>query len=392
MSEHTFEDVIQAAVENKIIPGAVLVATNKSGTLNYAKAFGTAGILPDAKPLTLDSTFWIASCTKLVTTIACMQCVERGLFSLDSPEDVAKLLPEYAEPEILTGLDDQGKPILVPAKNRITLRMMLTHTSGMSYDIMNPTIAAWRKSRGEPCGSLVNLEGCRSPLVFEPGEEWEYGTGIDWAGQMVERANGGRSLETYLQENIWGPLDIHHMTFHLEKKEEVRNLLADMTARMPETDLLVPTGDHVIADPAKDALGGSGLYGDAVEYMKILNSILRDDGKLLKSASIKEMFQPQLSEKCKTSLVQKLVKHSLEAGAPLSCGLGGAYNLEDLKDGRRRKGSLTCGGLPNLFWWIDQQAGVAGMYASQVVPTNDLKSAELFLEFEKGIYKMLGSS
>lgn len=85
-------------------------------------------------PLTLDSTFWIASCTKLLTTIACLQGVERDFFSLDSPDDIARFLSEIASPDILTGFDAEGKPITVPAKKRFMLRQLLTHTSGMSYE------------------------------------------------------------------------------------------------------------------------------------------------------------------------------------------------------------------------------------------------------------------
>lgn len=228
--------------------------------------------------------------------------------------------------------------------------MILTHTSGMCYDLVNPNLIEWRKNRGEESGNLRDIYGCRSPLVFEPGEEWEYGTGLDWAGQMVERANGGKKLETYFKDNIWDPLDIRTMTFHLEKKEEVRSELVDMTARVPQTGVLVHSGSHIIADPAKDALGGAGLYGDALGYLRILASILRDDGKLLKSASIKEMFQPQLSDKTKESLMQKLKENSIDEGTPLTWGLGGVYNFANFKDGRRKKGSLAWGGMPNLYW------------------------------------------
>lgn len=321
-----------------------------SGTLNYAKAFGKAGVLPDAPPLTFDSIFRLASCTKLITTIAALQCVERGLFSLDSAEDVARLLPEYAHPEILTGLDDDGKAILVPAKNKITLRMLLTHSSGLAYDFLNPQLIAWRNGRGEKPRSLIDIEGCHLPLLYEPGEKWEYGVGIDWAGQMVERANEGMKLETYLQDNILGPLDAQNMTFHLETKEEIRSQVVDITARVPETGVLVHTDQIIVPDPAKDALGGGGLYGDAGSYMKLLASILKDDGKLLKNASVAQMFQPQLSEASKESFMQKPRSSSIDPDTPLSWGFGGVYNFADFKDDRRKKGSLAWGGMPNLLW------------------------------------------
>jgi CubicO group peptidase (beta-lactamase class C family) len=114
---------------------------------------------------------WIASCSKLVTTIAALQCVERGLFTLDDPTAVDRLLPEWKDPEILTGFTEDGKPILQPAKEKITLRKLLTHTSGVAYDMMHPMLIQWRQSRGEkPLAVRTPVtEGYKHPLVFEPG-------------------------------------------------------------------------------------------------------------------------------------------------------------------------------------------------------------------------------
>ncbi|KZP22362.1 beta-lactamase [Athelia psychrophila] len=400
MAPSTFEDDFQAAVENKVIPGAVLVATNTSGTLNYAKAFGSTGVSPDAQPLTLDSTFWLASCTKLMATVAALQCVERGLFSLDSPEDVARLLPEFKTPDIVTSeLAEHGRTTtkLHPAKNGITLRQLLTHTCGMANDFGNPALLAWRHSRGEEgCHFEVDISKLQAPLVFEPGEGWDYSTGLDWAGQMVERANGGILLETYMQENVWGPLGMRSTTFHLERNESVRTRLAGLSERVPETGLLVPA-PAIMADPARDATGGAGAYASAPDYLQVLTSILRDDGTLLKSATVAEMFTQQLQTTTdaipgsQDAWMDKLRSGNISVGidptpADITWGIGGTLLLEDL-DGRRQKGTLAWWGYPNLFWWIDRKAGVTGFYAGQVLPARDAKSMELFARFEKEIYQ-----
>ncbi|KAA6412834.1 MAG: hypothetical protein FRX48_03827 [Lasallia pustulata] len=159
-----FEELMRNAVANKVVPGAVLVATNKAGTFNYGEAFGLGGLNPDSKPLHLDSTYWVASCTKLMTTICALQCVEKGLFSLDSSEDVKRLIPEMADAEILTGFDaaSDGAPITKSPGRKFTLRQMLTHSSGMGYDSFSPPLINWRKTRGEGpltlCGDLI--KGC----------------------------------------------------------------------------------------------------------------------------------------------------------------------------------------------------------------------------------------
>jgi CubicO group peptidase (beta-lactamase class C family) len=134
---------------------------------------------------------WLASCSKLVTTIAALQCVERGLFTLDDPADVDRLLPEWKDSEVLTGFNEDGQPVLQPAKEKITLKQLLTHTSGVAYDVMHPLLMQWRQSQGQELLAIKTpiTVGFKHPLVFEPGTGWMYGAGLGLAGLMVARAN-----------------------------------------------------------------------------------------------------------------------------------------------------------------------------------------------------------
>ncbi|KAF7973271.1 hypothetical protein HWV62_15709 [Athelia sp. TMB] len=235
----TFRSVLQG-VKN-------IGLTTISGALDYSKAFGKAGVLSYSKPLALQSTFCIASCTKLLTAIACLQCVEQDLFSLDSPDDVAKLLPEYAHPEILIGLDGQGKAMMAPAENKISLRQMLTHSSGMGYDLdYIPRLVAWRKSKNEAPRAFDMSVRDPSCLIFEPDEEWEYGASADWAGAMAERVSG-LNLSAFMQKHIWEPLSIKHLTFHVESNGMVRQHLVSVPARNPDTGRLEHSPDSIIA-------------------------------------------------------------------------------------------------------------------------------------------------
>ncbi|KZP25124.1 beta-lactamase/transpeptidase-like protein [Athelia psychrophila] len=309
---------------------------------------------------------------------------------------IARLLPELAAPEILTGFDAEGKPVTTPAKNRITLRQMLTHTAGMTYEFMDPLLSTWRKT---PEGSRAHddafVGAYLMPLVYEPGTSWRYSMGIDWAGKLVERANGGVALEAYMQQYIWGPLNMQDITFHLEKNARVAQRRVEMTARVPDSELLVldTTKNMFAPDVVSYASGGVGLWGSASDYLKVLTSILRDDGKLLGSETVAEMFKPQLSPASKDDWMTLLknpagnaaLTGNVPMGMELSWGIGGFQSLEDMPGGRRKKGSLAWIGLPNLFWWIDPEAGVAGLYASQIVPT-DRKSTDLFATFEKDVY------
>jgi len=118
--------------------------TAGSGQIRYLKAEGFTSVEPAAaRPILPDSTFWIASFTKLLTTVAALQCVEKGLLSLDG--DVSGILPEWKSPDILTGFDAEGEPMLKKATKKITLRLLLTHSSGMSYVMMSPELRTWQE-------------------------------------------------------------------------------------------------------------------------------------------------------------------------------------------------------------------------------------------------------
>ena len=294
-----------------------------------------------------------------MTTIAALQCVERGLFTLDSAEDVKRLIPERTSfNDILTGFDDSGNPVFKKAAAEITTRQFLTHTSGVGYDL-TLFLERWRKHRGEESLTLSGeiIKGYLTPLTFNPGDSWEYGAGLDWAGLMIERANGGKKLGQFMKENIWDPLGMTSTTFHLEEQEDVRTRLASMSVRLPSGEI-APFNVSVLKDPAKDDLGGAGIFSTATDYLRILASILRNDEKLLKKESVEEMFTPQLTPVQKAAYMKLadgipgLNTHlagRLKPGTEITWGLGGAIIEEDVPDGRK-KGSMFWGGLPNLCW------------------------------------------
>src|SRR5262245_45000545 len=177
-----------------------MAATDKA--ILYEGAFGTRD-LAKGPEMTADTIFRIASMTKAVTSVAAMQLVEQGKLQLDQP--IGGILPELSAPQVLEGFDDAGAPRLRPAKRPITLRQLLTHTAGFGYEFLNADMIRYVKASGTPSGSTGKLASLRLPLVFDPGERWEYGINIDWAGRAVE-AVSGVPLEVYFREHILGPL------------------------------------------------------------------------------------------------------------------------------------------------------------------------------------------
>lgn len=383
----TLEETFEQAVTDGVFPGAVILSMNKSGKSTYGKAFGKTSMDEGAKDLQLNSVFQIASMTKLMTSIAALQLVEKGLIGLD--EDMSPHIPELASQGVLQGFTSDGKPIIEDRKNPLKLRYLLTHSSGAAYSNWDPKLLKYEASRGRlPGVGSTMSERFVYPLIYEPGTSWNYGTGIDWAGRVVEKVTG-ETLEDYMRKAIWDPLGIKNISFWAKQNPDMNARLAGMTTRDPASGKVVTYTGPFLNDNSKDCFGGHGAYADLTDYLKILHSILADDEKLLKKATTALMFQPQLSKESKAA--QKTTMNIPEIAGmfvgdfPTSIdydwGLGGIL-VEGDNEGRRKKGTLIWSGLPNLFWFIDRTAGLCGVFGTQVLPNGDPKVEETIKAFE----------
>ena len=217
----------------------------------------------------------------------------------------------------------------------------------------------WRASRGEQLSPGKTIpEKYTFPLLYEPGEWWSYSVGIDWAGKLLERAlDNGQSLGDYLNENVWKPLGINSMTLHLQDRPDLQPRMAVMSKRSPETGKAVHSGEDMMGRNVEDDMGGAGIYCCAPEYLKILHSILANDGKLLKPETVTDvMFQPQLTEESQKGLnkicadpIWRFTLGGLPVESVKNWGIGGLLISTDLP-ASRKAGTMTWGGLPNLTW------------------------------------------
>ncbi|KIW17991.1 hypothetical protein PV08_02277 [Exophiala spinifera] len=382
------EELFETACSNSDIRGAVLVAASADDTFQYQQAFGRASSESD---LTLESTFWIASCSKLVTSIAALQCVEKGLVKLD--DDVTSILPEIKDIDILRGFDESlGRPILGKCQNTVTLRGLLTHSTGLGYAFSNPLLIRWRayqnKSTALPASEFE--KNYFMPLLHEPGESWVYGTGIEWAGILIERIVG-TNLQSYLQQHVWDPVGVKDMTFHLEQRPDIQARLSCMSVRLSSSKIDWTT-ERVVPDPIHHELGGVGIYSTALDYLKIMKSILANDGRLLQGQTVDEMFRPQLTSNSAKALCDLVAAKETSTGfgvpqcVSVDHGLAGMLILEDIQTGRK-SGSMSWGGYPNLKWWIDRKTGLCGLYASQLIPPGDAMSVKMYEIFQAEMYK-----
>ncbi|OBT41107.1 hypothetical protein VE00_08539 [Pseudogymnoascus sp. WSF 3629] len=349
------EAVFQKAVEDGTLPGVVVAARSRDEMFSYDRAFGKDACSPSGQQLRIDSSMAIASMTKLMTSIAVLHLAERQVIGLD--EDVTKYIPDLARQGILVGWDAEGRPLVLKRHNQITLRHLLTHSSGVGYDMSNSDLAKYTAYCGRKinCGSTVS-ERFDYPLIFEPGLGWEYGAGIDWAGQVIERLTG-QTLETYMRENISEPLGIKGMTFWPERDVRTDSTRMQMSIRDPDSGHAVPFQKPFLTEGVGECFGGQGVYTNMEDFIKVLHSLLLDDGKLLNKQSTVSLFRSHISKASKDALnsfLNSCGSNPAFIGVfnnqdEYDWGLGGLLALHDQPSGRT-KGTLLWSGKPNLFW------------------------------------------
>jgi CubicO group peptidase (beta-lactamase class C family) len=232
----------------------------------------------------------------------------------------------------------------------------------------------------------------RTPLLFDPGERWEYGINIDWAGKMVE-AVSGQKLGAYMKANVFEPLGMRDTAFQIS--DDMRARLAKIHQR-GEDDGFEALLDLEIPQEPEFEMGGGGLYGTVLDYASFVRMILnrgRADGRqVLKPETVEQMSVNQMGECRVCGLKTAMPPLSNDAeffpGMPKTWGLSFMINTERAPTGRNA-GSLAWAGLANSYYWIDPTAGIGGVYATQVLPFADKKALPLFLEFEKTVYDQL---
>jgi len=382
MAKEDIDRVLSEAVSSGRVPGVVALASDSSGPI-YQGAFGSRG----GAPMVLDTVFRIASMTKAVTGVAAMQCVERGALTLDGP--AGEIVPELAEPQVLEGFDADGKPRLRPARRKITLRMLLTHTAGFVYPVWNANFNRYCEVTGFPVVMSGKLAALNAPLGFEPGERWEYGINIDWAGRMVEAASG-QDLDTYMRANIFAPLGMRDTGFVPTQEQQARSTQAH--SRNPDGSL-TPIERTPFAR-AEFFAGGGALWSTGPDYMAFLRMLL-DGGsfngaRILKPETVVLMAQNHIGDLLVEKLPSSQPAMSQDAeffpGMKKKWGLSWLINTEDVP-GRRSAGSLTWAGLFNTYFWLDPKRQVTGTILTQILPFADPTVLQLLDEFETAVYR-----
>jgi CubicO group peptidase (beta-lactamase class C family) len=378
--------LLRGATDEGDVPGVIATATTRNGTI-YEGAFGER-VLGQNAAMTTDTVVWIASMTKALTGTAAMQLVEQGKLELDTP--ASRWAPELADVKVLIGWDND-QPVTRAPKRPITLRHLLTHTAGFAYDLWSPDLIRYEKVKGIPGIISCQNIALTTPLMFDPGERWEYGINIDWAGKMVESVSGKR-LGAYLQENLFSPLGMNNTAFKITP--DMRARLAKIHMR-GEDGKFAPTDIEIPQEPEFE-MGGGGLYSTAGDYLLFVRMILNrgtgNGNRVLKAETVDLMSRNAMGDTkvrmLKTAMPALTNDAEFFPGMPKDWGLSFMINEERAPTGRSA-GSLAWAGLANTYFWIDQRKGVGGVYLTQVLPFADEKSLPLFYAFEKAVYQSM---
>jgi CubicO group peptidase (beta-lactamase class C family) len=392
-------DYLQGLVDERKIAGAVALVT-KDGEVVYSDAVGHRNV-EAAAPMTEDTIFRIMSMTKPITSVGALILVDEGLISLDDP--VAKYIPAFARVQVAVQ-GPSGKYRNVKAERKVTIRDLLTHTSGLTYTfVASEHIAALYKKAGvsdglrETPGTMADnvAKLVKLPLTSQPGKAFNYGLSTDVLGHVIEKVSG-KTLSEFLEERIFTPLDMKDTGFRVAEEDEDRLAAVyqpkadDKTVEpLPEGGVengnLAYSATYPLARESKYYSGGAGLVSTARDYARFAQMLL-DGGKLgdvqiLKPETAAMMVENQIGD--------------LTLGMPGSddkFGLGVGVTTEAVAGATDpapgSPGSFTWGGFYNTLFWVDPEQKLVAVMMTQIFPWDHLA---MWPAFRAHVYEALSA-
>lgn len=358
------DNVLNEYVDNHWIPGAVAVVTRK-GKVVYKKSFGYKNVEQN-QPMKTDDIFRIASQTKAITTVALMMLYEEGKFLLDDP--VHQYIPEFEDPTVLVEIDlEIGKYETEPAKSQITIRQLLTHTSGIGYGFIHPKMNFFYEPAGIPDGFVVSdatlgdkiILLAKQPLLFEPGSDWAYGLNTDVAGYLVEVLSE-MTLQEYFSEKIFKPLGMDDSHFYLPEDKLDRLV----TIYESTEDGIKPSEEDSYNYPFEGGMsyfsGGAGISATAMDYTRFMQMLL-NGGEL----NGKRLLGRKTIDLITTNQIGDL---RIWGGAEF--GLGFALVTDEQKHLTLNSvGNYAWGGYFSTTYWMDPEEELSATLMTQMAPT-----------------------
>lgn len=371
---------LEESIATTPIPGMVALVVNKDGII-YQHAVGLMNSA-EQKPMTEDAIFRLASMTKAITSTAAMLLVEEHQIDLDAP--VSRYLPEFKDLKVFKTWNPKDNSYTSRrAKTEMTIRHLLTNTSGLGYGFTSDKISALSN------GSFA-VSATEFPLLFDPGSDWQYGESTRVLGRVIETVSR-MELEEFLQIRLLRPLEMLDTTFDIPAGKNARVVTTHTLNGTQMTETPNPVG--AISFPHN---GDGGLAGTAKDYGQFIRLFLNDgwmpsSGRLLKEKTVELMAQNH------TAPVTIKLMHStntfVSQDFPLGAGVDshalGFQRTEQQVPGMRSVGSLSWAGIYNTEFWIDREQGIGAVLLMQYLPFYDAKAIEVLQGFEKRIYSNL---
>ncbi|HEY1577801.1 MAG TPA: serine hydrolase domain-containing protein [Terracidiphilus sp.] len=366
------ETAVAQSIKDQQIAGAVTLVV-RHGKVAYLKPQGMLD-REAGKPMPADAMFRICSMTKPITSVAVMMLYEEGKFALEDP--ISKYLPEFKNPKVLVKPANGGAPYTIPATREITIRDLLRHTSGLTYN-WNETLGKMYDDANVATG-IMQFDGtiedsvkhlAAQPLLFNPGERWEYSLGVDVLGRLVEVVSG-MPLDQFFKTRIFEPLGMKDSYFYPPQEKVSRlarayGIFDDKLTRFPDKPVvdgyLTYSADYPVNGPKKLFSGGGGLVSTAEDYARFCQMML-DNGKangkqLLSSKSVELMTHDQLG------------KIGPEQGFGLGFGIDG---MKAPLDELGTPGEYGWGGFFYTQFRIDPKEQMIVIFMAQLHPAGDV--------------------
>lgn len=373
---------LEQAVQRGDTTGVVALVVDRDGVV-YESAVGKLDVTAN-QPMTTDALFNIASMTKPVTSVAIMMLVEQGKLSLDDP--VSKHLPGFDKLQVMTKFNAaDGTYESRPATKTMTVRHLLTHTSGIAYGFTSPALARLQQ------GTTKNE--WEFPLMHEPGEKWTYGASTRVLGLIVEKITG-TSLEPWYQEHIFRPLGMKDTSWAVPTEKQAR---VPPVQRREAAGLQQQPRATLPATPPMPTRGDGGLYSTARDYGLFIRMLL-NGGKLGSVRILSEQSVKLMGENHIGGVVvrtQEIGLPALSKPFPLGAGadkFGLGFQLAaKSKDSEtyRRPGSMSWAGIYNTEFWIDPEQKIGGVLLMQTLPFYDEGAIRALREFEAAVYRVV---
>ena len=370
--------VLKAATDRGDVPGVAVAVVNRDGLL-YNAAAGMSRTLTHT-PMAKDAIFNMASMTKPITSVAIMMLVDEGKLKLD--DEVAKYLPKWKDPLVISKFHEADASYETrPAKRPITIRHLLTHTSGIGYGFSSPTLT---KIMEKTKKTELDL-----PLLFDPGDNWAYGASTRVLGHVVE-AISGQKIDAFLESKILLPLGMHD-TFYLVPTTKYARVVA-INRRGNDgkfTELPVP------ATIPATVQGDGGLYGTPSDYGLFLRMLLNrgtlNGKRILSEKSVRRMLAIQTGNVVVKP--QQSADLALSRNFPFGAGKdrwGLGFQLAaDRQPNRRSPGSGTWAGIFNTHFFIDPTKEIGVVVMMQTLPFYDEPSMKVYADVEEAVYQNL---